>query len=95
LRLGLLKPSFVPDREPRELTRYRTALVDERAAEVNRLQKTLEGANIKLAAVATDPLGVSGRQMLEALVAGTTAAPVLAELAQAACARSCPSSSRR
>ncbi len=85
LRHGLLKPSFVPDRvqrELRELTRYRTALVDERSAEVNRLQKTLEGANIKLAAVATDPLGVSGRQMLEALVAGTTEATALAELAK-------------
>ncbi|HEY1243560.1 MAG TPA: IS110 family transposase [Hyphomicrobiaceae bacterium] len=85
LRHGLLRPSFVPDRpqrELRELTRYRTALADERAAEVNRLQKTLEGANIKLAAVATDSLGVSGRQMLEALVAGTTDAPTLAALAK-------------
>src|SRR5690348_7441493 len=85
LRHGLLRPSFVPDRphrELRELTRYRTTLVDERAAEVNRLQKTLEGANIKLAAVATDPLGVSGRQMLEALVAGTTDAATLAALAK-------------
>jgi transposase len=85
LRHGLLRPSFVPDRpqrELRELTRYRTALVDERAAEVNRLQKTLEGANIKLAAVATDPLGVSGRQILEALVAGTTDATTLAALAK-------------
>src|SRR5258705_74553 len=56
LRHGLLKASFVPDRdqrELRELTRYRTTLMQERAAEVNRLQKTLEGANIKLAAVAT------------------------------------------
>jgi transposase len=85
LRHGLLRPSFVPDRpqrELRELTRYRTALVDERAAEVNRLHKTLEGANIKLAAVATDPLGVSGRQILEALVAGTTDAATLAALAK-------------
>ena len=73
LRHGLLQASFVPDRpqrELRELTRYRTALVRERTAEVNRLQKTLEGANIKLAAVATDILGKSGRQMLAALVGG-------------------------
>ena len=85
LRHGLLRPSFVPDRpqrELRELTRYRTALVEERSAEVNRLQKTLEGANVKLAAVATDVLGRSGRQMLEALVAGQTDAPALAELAR-------------
>src|SRR5437868_5495654 len=60
LRHGLLKPSFVPDRrerELRELTRYRSSLVRERTAEVNRLQKTLEGANIKLAAVASDLMG--------------------------------------
>jgi transposase len=85
LRHGLLKGSFVPDRtqrELRELTRYRTTLMQERAAEVNRLQKTLEGANIKLAAVATDVLGKSGRQILEALVAGGTAAGELAQLAK-------------
>jgi transposase len=93
LRHGLLKPSFVPDRaqrELRELTRYRTALVQERTAEVNRLQKTLEGANIKLAAVATDILGVSGRQILTALVAGTTDSTVLAELAKGALRRKIP-----
>ena len=70
LRHGLLKPSFVPDRrerELRELTRYRSSLVRERTAEVNRLQKTLEGANIKLAAVASDLMGASGREMLAAL----------------------------
>jgi transposase len=85
LRHGLLKGSFVPDRtqrELRELTRYRTVLMQERAAEVNRLQKTLEGANIKLAAVATDVLGKSGRQILEALVAGGTEAGDLAQLAK-------------
>jgi transposase len=85
LRHGLLRPSFVPERpqrELRELTRYRTTLVGERSAEVNRLQKTLEGANIKLAAVASNVLGVSGRQMVEALVAGETDAAALA-----ACAR--------
>jgi transposase len=85
LRHGLLTASFVPDRpqrELRELTRYRTALVQERSAEINRLQKTLEGANIKLASVATDIMGTSGRQMLAALVEGTTDGAVLAQLAQ-------------
>ena len=85
LRHGLLQPSFVPprpQREVRELTRYRTALVEERSAEVNRLQKTLEGANIKLAAVASNVVGVSARQMLEGLVAGETDPVVLADLAQ-------------
>jgi transposase len=85
LRHGLLQASFVPDRpqrELRELTRYRTSLIRERAAEVNRLQKTLEGANIKLASVATDIMGTSGRAMVAALVAGTTDAETLAELAK-------------
>jgi transposase len=85
LRHGLLKASFVPDRpqrELRELTRYRTSLTRERASELNRLQKTLEGANIKLGSVATDVLGVSGRAMLEALVAGTTDPATLAALAR-------------
>jgi transposase len=85
LRHGLLKPSFVPDRERRELrevVRYRTSLVQERTAAANRLQKVLEGANIKLAAVATDILGRSGRQMLEALVAGETDTASIAELAR-------------
>jgi transposase len=85
LRHGLLRPSFIPDRpqrELRELTRYRTTLVHERANEVNRLQKVLEGANIKLASVATDILGKSGRDILEALVAGTVDAAALAQLAR-------------
>jgi transposase len=85
LQHGLLRGSFVPDREQRELrelTRYRLALVRERTAEANRLQKTLEGANIKLAAVATDILGLSGRQILEALVGGSTDAAAMADLAQ-------------
>jgi len=85
LRHGLLKASFVPDRpqrELRELVRYRTKLVRERTAEVNRLQKTLEGANIKLASVASDPLGLSGRQMLDALVAGSTDTVAMADLAR-------------
>ncbi len=85
LRLGLLRASFIPDRpqrELRELTRYRTSLLQERSAEVNRLQKTLEGANIKLSAVATDIMGKSGRDMLAALVAGRTDAAALAQLAR-------------
>jgi transposase len=87
LRHGLLQPSFVParpQRELRELTRHRLALVRERTAVANRLQKTLEGANIKLASVATDILGVSGRHMLNALVDGTTDPETLAELAKGA-----------
>jgi len=85
LRHGLLQPSFVPDRparEVRELTRYRSALVRERTAEVNRLQKTLEGANIKLASVVSDVTGVSARAMLAELVAGHEDAAALSALAQ-------------
>ena len=85
LRHGLLRGSFVPQREQRELrelTRYRTSLTQERTAALNRLQKTLEGANIKLTSVATDVLGKSGRAMVEAMIAGQTDAAVLAELAQ-------------
>ena len=85
LRHGLLRGSFVPNREQRELrelTRYRTSLIDERTAEVNRLQKTLEGGNIKLASVATDLMGKSGREMLAALVAGSTDAEAMADLAR-------------
>ena len=73
LRHGLLRGSFVPtgaQRELRDLTRTRTTLVDERTAVVNRLQKVLEDANIKLAGVATDSMGASGRAMLRALIAG-------------------------
>jgi transposase len=76
LRHGLLKASFIPPkpiRELRELTRYRKTLVQERTQEVNRLQKLLESANIKLAAVASDVLGKSGRDMLEALIGGNNA----------------------
>lgn len=85
LRHGLLRGSFVPERaqrELRDLVRYRTALLQERTAEVNRLQKTLETGNIKLAAVATDILGKSGRDILAALVAGVTDAAALADLAR-------------
>src|SRR5215203_5977001 len=64
LRHGLLRGSYVPDRaerELRELVRYRRSLVQDRAQVANRIQKVLEGANIKLASVANDVLGVSGR----------------------------------
>ena len=85
LRHGLLPNSLVPDRgqrELRELSRYRTSLVQERAAELNRLGKTLEGANIKLAGVASTLGGVSVREMLTALVAGEADPTVLAQLAR-------------
>jgi transposase len=75
LRHGLLRPSFIPDRparELRELTRYRTVLLQQRSAEVNRIQKVLEGANIKLASVASNVVGISGREMLEGLISGET-----------------------
>jgi len=85
LEHGLLRGSFVPPapiRELRDLTRYRKVLIQDRTREVNRLQKFLEDAGIKLASVATDVLGVSGRAMLEALIRGTTDPDVLADLAR-------------
>jgi transposase len=86
LEHGLLRKSFVPPREIRDLrdlTRYRKALIRERAAEVNRLHKLLEDAGVKLSSVASDIMVVSGRAMLEALVAGTNNPELLAELAKA------------
>jgi transposase len=85
LRHGLLRGSFVPDkaqRELRELTRYRTSLVRERSAEVNRLQKTLEGANIKLASVASDMTGKSAQEMLQGLIEGIDDPKQLAQCAK-------------
>ena len=85
LSYGLLKASYIPakpQRDLRDLTRHRVKLVQERARIVNRLQKVLEHANIKLASVATDIMGVSGRQMLAALVEGETDAVVMADLAK-------------
>jgi len=82
---GLLKPSFIPpkpQRALREMTRYRTTLVQERTRIVNRVQKLLEGANIKLASVATDIMGVSGRAMLAEIAAGQTDAELMADLAR-------------
>src|SRR3954453_19430628 len=86
LEHGWLRKSFVPPpeiRELRDLTRYRKALIRERASEVNRLHKVLEDAGVKLATIASDIMGVSGRAMLAALVAGTTDPEVLAEMAKA------------
>src|SRR5215475_4941829 len=85
MRYGLLQASFIPpiaQRDLRDLTRYRTKLVQERAREVNRVQGVLERANIKLASVASDVLGVSGRAMLEALIAGQAAPATMAALAK-------------
>jgi transposase len=85
LRHGLLKASFVPplgQRELRELTRYRSTFVRERATLVNRLQKVLESANVKLASVATDVTGVSGRAILQALLEGKSSPEEMAELAK-------------
>jgi transposase len=83
---GLVRPSFVPPprvRRLRDLTRYRTNLVQERTRELQRLEKFLEDAGIKLTSVATHTLGVSGRAMIEALIAGERDPQVLAELARA------------
>jgi len=82
---GLLKPSFIPpkpQRALRELTRYRTTLVQERARVVNRVQKLLEGANIKLSSVASHVMGVSARAMLAEIAAGQTDAALMADLAK-------------
>jgi transposase len=85
LRHGLLRGSFIPpegQRELRELTRHRTNFVRERANLVNRVQKTLESANIKLASVATNVMGASGRAILDAIVTGSTTPTEMAELAK-------------
>lgn len=85
LRHGLLKASFIPPpeiRELRELTRYRESLVRERSAVANRVQKVIESGNIKLGQVASDALGASGRAMLRALAQGETDPDKLASMAQ-------------
>src|SRR4029434_10264473 len=85
MRYGLLQASFISPiahRALRDLTRYRTKLVQERAREVHRVQGVLERANIKLASVASDVLGVSGRAMLEALIAGGADHTTIAGLVQ-------------
>jgi len=85
LQFGLLRGSFVParaQRDLRDLTRHRTTLVQERNRVVNRLHKVLQDANIKLSSVVSDVLGVSGRQMIEALGRGENDPHVLAEFAR-------------
>ncbi len=85
LQHGLIRGSFIPPapiRELRDLTRYRTSLVEERVRQANRVQKVLEDANLKLAAVVSDVLGVSGRLMLRAIADGETAPGALAALAK-------------
>jgi transposase len=82
---GLVRPSFVPPppiRELRALTRYRKTQVEERTREAQRLDKELQDAGLKLSSVATDILGKSGRDILDALVSGTRDAQVLADLAR-------------
>jgi transposase len=85
LEAGLLRASFVPPkpiRTLRNLTRYRKAQINDRGREVARLHKTLEDTGIKLGTVATNIMGKSGRDMLDALVTGTTDPAVLADLAR-------------
>jgi transposase len=85
LRWGLLKPSLIPPkpiRELREMCRYRKKLTREVAAEKNRVHKTLEDANIKIASVASKIFGVSGMAMIEALIGGDLSPQEMAELAQ-------------
>jgi len=85
LRYGLLKGSYIPNREQRELKeyiRYRRSMIEERARELNRVQKVLEGANIKLSSVVSNIDGVSSRRMLEEIIKGTEDTEVLAALAK-------------
>lgn len=82
---GLLKASFVPPkpiRRLRDLTRYRKALINERTREINRLNKVLEDAGVKLSSIASDVMGVSTRQMMRALIGGESDPEVLADLAK-------------
>lgn len=93
LECGLLRSSLIPPppiRELRDLTRYRVQQTRDRAQEVNRLQKILEDAGLKLTSVLTDIMGVSGRAMVNALVAGTTDPDVLAELARGSLRKKLP-----
>ena len=85
LECGLLRGSFVPPaaiRELRDLTRYRKRLIQTHTAECQRIHKTLEDASIRLGSVAADVVGVSGRAMLRALLAGERDPKVLAEMAR-------------
>jgi transposase len=85
LRHGLLRASFIPERperELRELTRYRTTLLQQRSAEVNRIQKVLEGVNIEVASVASNVVGAPGRAMLQALIGGEADPESMSSLAR-------------
>lgn len=85
LRYGLIKASFIPDRdqrELRELVRYRRSIIEERARQHNRIQKVLEGANIKLGSVVSDIMGVSSKNMLRAIADGVDDPEELANMAQ-------------
>ena len=90
---GLVRASFVPPRplrELRDLVRYRKAKIQERVREVQRVEKTLQDAGIKLSSVASEVLGVSARRMLDALISGTHDPDVLAELAKGALRKKIP-----
>lgn len=85
LRHGLLKGSYIPSkpqRELRELVRYRKSLIEERTREVNRLQKVLEGCNIKLSSVVSNIMGVSGRSMIEAIINNIDDPQLIAKMAK-------------
>mgnify|MGYP003062202759 CR=1 FL=1 len=85
VRHGLVKASYIPNREQRELreiTRYRQKIIEERARELNRIQDVLEGCNIKLSSVITDISGKSGMAILKAIISGETDPIVLSELAE-------------
>jgi transposase len=95
LEHGLVRPSFVPPKEIRQLsdlTRYRKRQIEERTREVQRLEKVLQDAGIKLSSVATRVLGASERAMLDALVECTTDPEVLADLAKARLRKKVPAS---
>jgi transposase len=85
LQHGLLKASYIPEapqRNLRDLVRYRTKLIQDRSSEINRVQKVLEDANIKLAAVVSDMMGVSARDMLTQLLAGNDDPQAMAQMAR-------------
>ena len=85
VRHGLVKASYIPNREQRELreiTRYRQEMIEERVRELNRIQAVLEGCNIKLGSVITDISGKSGMAILKAIISGETDPIVLSELAE-------------
>jgi transposase len=85
LQHGLLKASYIPaveQRDLRELIRYRTSLIHERTREINRVQKVLEDANLKLASVVSDVMGVSAREMLQQVIEGAQDPARLAQLAR-------------